>query len=88
MKLLNEMPIWVIGYDDGNDLHRSDTGFIRMGSSGPIKDQTFLDCSKWTQRVHAEKVFKGLDNGQFFLYRVEEYENGIGRLCLTLTKEN
>jgi len=88
-KILKKSPLWVIGYDDGDDGHRSQTGFVRATSTGMfIKNQCFLECSKWEYEDDARKALSKVARGNFFLYRVTESEDGCGRLLLQLTKEN
>lgn len=87
-KILPQSPIWVIGYDDG-DGHRLSTGFVRVTVHGEfIKNRCFLECSKWGKKENAQEALRMVDSEEFFVYRVDEYEDGSDRLFLKITKEN
>jgi len=88
-KILKDSPIWVIGYDEEGENHRSSTGFVRVTAHSEfIKAQCFLECSKWGKKENAQEALRMVDSGEFFVYRVDEYEDGSDRLFLKLTKEN
>lgn len=88
-QILKQSPIWVIGYDDDGSNHRTSTGFVRITSSDNsfVMDTSFCECSKWNTKEQAQEALKLNDEDIFFVYRVDEYEDGSDRLCLKLTKE-